>query len=146
MFWTVGKRLKTLELKSDETGSVEGKFELEREAKLGEYRILLECPGDLHITNQRQWWDITEQSSIFRVEEYKRPEYQVKVIPSNSPLPDNQVGFDIEASYFFGELSRMRKSSTRFTSNRTSHLRNGAAIRLVGMELVMGVTTISILG
>ncbi len=99
----VGKRLKTLELKSDETGSVEGTFELEREAKLGEYRIHLECPDDLHITNQRQWWDITEQSSIFRVEEYKRPEYQVKVIPSNSPLPDNQVGFDIEAAYYFGE-------------------------------------------
>ncbi len=78
---------KTLDLRCDETGSVDGSIELGKEAALGAYQVFVE----------------SMPSTFFRVEEYKRPEYSVSVAPQAMPKLGADVAFDVAANYYFGD-------------------------------------------
>ncbi|MBD3868072.1 MAG: hypothetical protein IFK94_08100, partial [Acidobacteria bacterium] len=80
-------------------GSGWDELTLDSEAVLGEYRIQFKNP-------ERSGW--IYGSALFRLEEYKLPEFQVTVTPpmeDGSPVvfrPGDKVEAEIEAAYYFG--------------------------------------------
>jgi alpha-2-macroglobulin len=75
-------------------GSLHGELELPATAALGYYSISVNSSGG-------QRYPI---NGGFHVEEYKKPEYEVKVLPtSGRVLQGNSIEATIEARYFFGE-------------------------------------------
>jgi len=72
-------------------GTAAGEWTVPVDAPLGYYSVVLRA-GE------------SAQSGSFRVEEYKKPEYEVKMTPKASRLLQGGVAeFEIEARYFFGE-------------------------------------------
>src|SRR5262249_17809367 len=72
-------------------GSVHADFDLPQSAALGYYSITLRH-------------DQASMSGGFNVEEYKKPEYQVKVTPEKTRvLQGEAIMANIEAKYYFGE-------------------------------------------
>lgn len=91
LFDAQNKKLKALELKINDFGSVNGSFLLEEKPSLGQYYIYIE-------------WGGRNSYHYFRVEEYKKPEYTVSVNPAE---PQYRLGkpaeVEISADYYFGE-------------------------------------------
>ena len=91
----------------NEFGSTVGSIVLGDEPALGEYMITArpEKPGPNY--NQWQWrWGYgtgTTNFGKFRVDEYRKPEYEVNVAFDKSPvLQGEQISGAIEAKYYFG--------------------------------------------
>jgi uncharacterized protein YfaS (alpha-2-macroglobulin family) len=83
-FWE--KRLKT-----NEFGSVSGDFVIPETAPLGQFNLSLIYGEEI------------EESTPFRVEEYKRPEFEVTVTaPQEAKRPGETVAARINAKYYFG--------------------------------------------
>src|SRR5579859_2832083 len=75
-------------------GSIHADFTLPMDAALGYYAISVSNAGGQRF----------QISGGFHVEEYKKPEYEVKVLPAkNRILQGNSIEATIEARYFFGE-------------------------------------------
>lgn len=78
------------ELPLSSRGTFSGELDIADEAPLGNYRIIAEAAG-------------AKANSYFQVQEYKKPEFKVKV---TGPPPFARVGqnikFSVEARYFFG--------------------------------------------
>lgn len=79
-------------------GSLHDEFTLDEKAPLGEYRLELRDENNNHIA----------AASLFRMEEYKLPEYEVKVSPKKkeggpgSYRLGEAVDVEIDAQYYFG--------------------------------------------
>jgi uncharacterized protein YfaS (alpha-2-macroglobulin family) len=81
---------------ASEFGSVHGEFALAAEAPLGEYTVLVTAPG---LENQPRDFG----GNRFRVEEYKKPEFEVSVTPEASRVRLGQpASARISARYYFG--------------------------------------------
>ncbi|MBI3865755.1 MAG: hypothetical protein HY290_28100 [Planctomycetia bacterium] len=81
------------ELETDESGSVSGSYTIGAEAPLGEYHLEANFLGDRHHGSAQS----------FRVEEYKKPEFEVSVIPGKKiASPGEPVTARVEARYYFG--------------------------------------------
>jgi len=82
------------ELTTNEFGSISGKFDLPGGAPLGQYNVaVFEGP------NQQQHLG----SFPFRVEEYKKPEFEVKVAPSAEQARfGDTVTATVNATYYYG--------------------------------------------
>ncbi len=75
-------------------GSIHADVALPANAALGYYSISVRSPGSTRY----------QANGGFHVEEYKKPEYEVKVTPSKSRvLQGDTIEATIEARYFFGE-------------------------------------------
>src|SRR5260370_27240069 len=75
-------------------GKVHGELKLLETEALGYYAICVNTGGQRHYN----------MSGGFHVEEYKKPEYEVKVTPSQARvLQGESVTATIEAKYYFGE-------------------------------------------
>jgi alpha-2-macroglobulin len=75
-------------------GSVHGDLTLAQDAALGYYSISISSPGGARYG----------MSGGFNVEEYKKPEYEVRVTPDKPRiLQGEKATATIEAKYFFGE-------------------------------------------
>lgn len=75
-------------------GSLNGSFELAADAALGPYSISFnQADSNLYVQ--------TYGSTSFQVEEYKKPEYEVKVTPQPAQ-PGDEAKAVINAEYFFG--------------------------------------------
>ena len=75
-------------------GTVHGDLNLPETAALGYYSISVNTGGQRHYN----------MSGGFHVEEYKKPEYEVKVTPSQARvLQGESITATIEAKYYFGE-------------------------------------------
>ena len=73
--------------KADVYGGFDGSFELPSDATLGVYQVFIPRQG----------------GGSFRVEEYKKPEFEVKVDAPNTPVMlGEKVSATIKANYFFG--------------------------------------------
>ncbi len=78
-------------LKLSEFGTVNGEWTIPSNAPLGYYSIVLRA-GE------------STESGSFQVEEYRKPEYEVKVQPAKPRiLQGASAEFQISATYFFGE-------------------------------------------
>ena len=78
-------------LTADKFGGIDGEFPLEKNMTLGEYRLdLVDLPN---------WYG----QGTFRVEEYKKPEYEVTVEAPEKPVAlGEQITATIKAHYYFG--------------------------------------------
>jgi alpha-2-macroglobulin len=75
-------------------GTIHGDLELPLDAALGYYSITVRWHGT----------DGSQGTGGFHVEEYKKPEYEVRVSPSTLRiLQGNSIDATIDAHYFFGE-------------------------------------------
>ncbi len=81
-------------LKSDFYGGIAGEFELDEEASLGRYQIIM------RIYRKDGGW---LGSHSFRVEEYKKPEFEVRVEAPKEPLKlGDKFTAKVKANYYFG--------------------------------------------
>ena len=75
-------------------GSINGSFDLPTGAALGEYSVSIDVPGHN---------EVMDGGSRFRVEEYKRPEYLVAVMPSTTQARfGDRVTATVKATYYAG--------------------------------------------
>ena len=94
-----GKTVYRKELPVSSFGSAKGEFELPVTASLGFYSVKF-TSGQM------------ESYSSFQVEEYKKPEYDVKIKPSKARVVQGErVDATIQAKYFFGEPVKGAKVS-----------------------------------
>ncbi len=86
-----GNKIKSLSLRTDPYGAIHAQLPLNKEATLGLYRI------QIHGYNQ-----VT--GNTFRVEEYKKPEFEVTVKPNTTHAQLGQtLKATIHGQYFFGQ-------------------------------------------
>ena len=91
---------------TDSYGGLEGEFSLEKGAMLGSYQLLV-----LNDFNQ---------GGTFRVEEYKKPEYEVTVQAPTEPIAlGEKVTATIKAKYFFG--APVTKAKVKYKVLRSPH-------------------------
>jgi uncharacterized protein YfaS (alpha-2-macroglobulin family) len=100
-----GEKVYDKALTADEFGGIAGDYTLPAGATLGMYNIQIE----------NHW-----PGSSFRVEEYKKPEFEVKVEAPKEPVRlGEQVTATIEAKYYFG--APVTKAKVKYKVMRTSH-------------------------
>lgn len=98
--------IQSTQMTTNEFGTVNGSFTISEGAPLGYYAIEIDIEGEI----SRQ---------IFRIEDYRKPEYQVTLEPSN-PQADNQLisgetlDLDVDVNYFFGEPVSNAKLTYRY--------------------------------
>jgi uncharacterized protein YfaS (alpha-2-macroglobulin family) len=91
-------------LKADKFGGMEGEYALPKGAQLGAYWLRVE----------------KHAPSSFRVEEYKKPEFEVTVAAPTEPVKlGDKITAKIEAKYFFG--APVAKGKVTYKVLRSSH-------------------------
>ncbi|WP_425614362.1 alpha-2-macroglobulin [Anatilimnocola sp. NA78] len=104
---------KTIE--TDEFGGLSGEYELPEDAQLGQYRIQLDAGHNLRFQAMG--------GNHFRVEEYKKPEFEVKVeAPQDPVMLGEKITAKINAKYYFG--GPVAKGKIKYKILRNSHSGN----------------------
>lgn len=94
----------TKTIKADEYGGMSGEFELAEDAKLGNYRLYLDGHG----------------GGAFRVEEYKKPEFEVTIAAPDEPVQlGEKITATIDAKYYFG--APVTNARVKYKVLRTAH-------------------------
>src|SRR5207249_5612850 len=89
---------------ADEYGGIDGEVELPKEAQLGQYGIFVKDKG----------------GGGFRVEEYKKPEFEVKVdAPTEPVMLGEKITATVTAKYYFG--APVVKAKVKYKVTRTDH-------------------------
>jgi uncharacterized protein YfaS (alpha-2-macroglobulin family) len=98
-----GEKVLTKEYKADAFGGFDDTFELPSDAALGVYQVVIPNLG----------------GGSFRVEEYKKPEFEVTVdAPSNPVMLGEKVAATIKAKYYFG--AAVAQAKVRYKVTRTA--------------------------
>ncbi|KAA3664089.1 MAG: hypothetical protein DWQ04_07490, partial [Chloroflexi bacterium] len=93
--------VKTITLTTNSFGTVNGEFKIAAGAMLGDYTIELLLDGESH-------------SQIFKVEDYRKPDYEVSITASSSDvIAGENITFDVGTTYFFGEPVANAKVTAR---------------------------------
>lgn len=101
---------KTIE--TDEYGGLAGEYEIPDGAPLGQYRIQLDNGHNLRLQAMG--------GNHFRVEEYKKPEFEVKVdAPQEPVMLGEKITAKIQAKYYFG--APVTKGKIKYKVLRGSH-------------------------
>jgi len=91
-------------LKSDKYGGIAGDYELPSEAKLGVYHLQVHNYG----------------GQSFRVEEYKKPEFEVTVEAPKEPIKlGEKITAEVQAKYYFG--APVVNAKVKYKVERTAH-------------------------
>jgi uncharacterized protein YfaS (alpha-2-macroglobulin family) len=91
-------------LTSDNYGGIAGKFELPSDATLGQYQLVV----------------VNRGGGTFRVEEYKKPEYEVTVdAPTEPVMLGEKITAKIRAKYYFG--SPVTNATVKYKVMRSEH-------------------------
>ena len=99
-----GEKVLTKSFKADDYGGFDGEFELPADAALGVYRI--------HVPNHG--------NGSFRVEEYKKPEFEVTVdAPTEPVMLGEKIAATIRAKYYFG--SPVTHAKVKYKIMRSPH-------------------------
>ncbi|HEY0076529.1 MAG TPA: MG2 domain-containing protein, partial [Abditibacteriaceae bacterium] len=107
-----GEEIYKQTLTSSEFGTINGEFVLPTETPLGEYHV----QAYVEQTKQNV---AASGGSRFRVEEYKRPEFQVTIdAPDLAVKPGETVAAKINAKYYFG--SPVPNATVKYTVRRSS--------------------------
>ena len=107
-----GEEIFSKEFTSSEFGTINGEFELPAETPLGVYNISAVLITDKIV-------DYTLGATQFRVEEYKRPEFEVTVsAPTEAKRPGETVAARINAKYYFG--SPVPNAKVKYTVRKSS--------------------------
>jgi hypothetical protein len=101
-----GEKVVSETKKTDAWGGVEGEYKIPADAPLGVYNLTL----------QNQVFG----GGSFRVEEYKKPEFEVTVdAPSKPVMLGEKISATIKAKYYFG--SPVTKAKVKYKIYRSSH-------------------------
>jgi alpha-2-macroglobulin len=91
-------------LTADNYGGIAGKFELPADATLGQYQLMV----------------VNRGGSTFRVEEYKKPEFEVTVeAPTEPVMLGEKITATIRAKYYFG--SPVTSATVKYKVLRSEH-------------------------
>ncbi len=91
-----GAKLYEQNLTTNAFGTVFGDLKLSEHAALGQYNVVVS-------ENGRQWNTVDSGGAVFRVEEYKKPEYEVTVTPDTKQARvGGVVHATISAKYYYG--------------------------------------------
>ncbi|MFO1022366.1 MAG: hypothetical protein U0903_16975 [Planctomycetales bacterium] len=101
-----GEEVLKTAIKSDEFGGIAGELPLAGDATLGVYQIVLDRPQ--------------VGGGSFRVEEYKKPEYEVKVDAPDEPVQlGDKIIATISAKYYFG--GAVQQAKVKYKVERRAH-------------------------
>ena len=104
----MGNKLSEKNFTLDKFGGLVGEFKIPADAKLGAYAIS---------TYEEGCYDAIQ--SAFRVEEYRKPEFEVSVdTPKNVPMLGEKVSATVRAKYLWGDS--VKKGVADVTVRRTS--------------------------
>jgi len=107
-----GEVAQSWSLRADEYGGFEGSYDIPADATLGSYT--------LHVVNH--------QGISFRVEEYKKPEYEVTVKAPDKPVQlGEKITAHIEARYYFG--APVVNATVKYKVLRSKHSQDWYPIR-----------------
>jgi len=99
-----GEKIVSETKKTDNYGGIEGEYALPTDAALGVYRLNIKNRG----------------GGSFRVEEYKKPEFEVIVdAPEEPVMLGEKITATIKAKYYFG--SPVTKAKVKYKIHRSSH-------------------------
>ncbi|HTN76563.1 MAG TPA: alpha-2-macroglobulin family protein, partial [Pirellulaceae bacterium] len=99
-------------LQTDEYGGVVAEYTLPKDAKLGLYSAQVRC--------ERNGLVLVQGGNTFRVEEYKKPEYEVTIdAPQEPVMLGEKITAKISAKYYFG--SPVTKAKVTYKVLRTAH-------------------------
>jgi uncharacterized protein YfaS (alpha-2-macroglobulin family) len=99
-----GEKVYSETLTSDNYGGIAGKFELPADATLGYYQLLV----------------VNQGNGGFRVEEYKKPEFEVTVeAPTEPVMLGEKITAKIRAKYYFG--SPVVNATVKYKVLRSEH-------------------------
>jgi uncharacterized protein YfaS (alpha-2-macroglobulin family) len=99
-----GEKILEKSFTADEYGGIAGDYALPKGAMLGDYQIFIPRLGGGH----------------FRVEEYKKPEFEVTVEAPKEPVKlGDQIAATIQAKYYFG--APVTKATVKYKVLRTTH-------------------------
>lgn len=99
-----GEKVYSETLTSDNYGGIASKFELPADATLGQYQLFV----------------VNRGGGSFRVEEYKKPEYEVTVdAPSEPVMLGEKIAATIRAKYYFG--SPVTNATVKYKVMRNSY-------------------------
>ena len=102
-----GEKVYDQKLKADEFGGLEGEYALPKGVQLGVYQVFIVDHG----------------GGSFRVEEYKKPEFEVTVEAPKEPIRlGEKVSAKIEAKYLFG--APVTKAKVKYRVLRSAHNSN----------------------
>jgi uncharacterized protein YfaS (alpha-2-macroglobulin family) len=102
--------IRTYELLTDETGSVTGSLPLSTEASLGRYTVTVEDASQNYSLSACQ----------FRVEEFKKPEFSVSVLPAKETARLGEpIKATIQANYYSGQP--VLGAAVRYSIRRRNH-------------------------
>mgnify|MGYP003755221747 CR=1 FL=1 len=97
-------------LKADTYGGIEGEYSIPADAALGLYGMIVRDPG-----GNRHYG-----GGSFRVEEYKKPEFEVTVdAPAEPVMLGDKITATISAKYYFG--SPVTNAKVKYKIERSSH-------------------------
>jgi hypothetical protein len=101
-----GEKVFEKQFTADEFGGFDGQWDLPKEATLGVYRVYLPSgPGG---------------GGSFRVEEYKKPEFEVKVdAPTEPVMLGEKITATINAKYYFG--APVTSAKVKYKVTRSDH-------------------------
>lgn len=99
-----GEKIYEKIVEADDWGGIAGEFPLTRTAKLGRYQLLIRGLG----------------GGSFRVEEYKKPEFEVTVDAPAKPVALGEtITATIDAKYYFG--GPVTKARVKYKVTRSAH-------------------------
>ena len=99
-----GQRIVQQPVKTDEYGGIAGQYKLPADAPLGVYRLSIADQG----------------GGVFRVEEYKKPEFEVTVeAPQEPVMLGEKIAATVKAKYYFG--SPVTKAKVKYKVQRTGY-------------------------
>lgn len=105
-----GEKLIEKTFTTDAFGGFEGEIALAKNATLGEYAIQIVNYPDIHAYG----------GNTFRVEEYKKPEFEVKVdAPTEPVMLGEKITATIKANYYFG--APVANAKVKYKVLRTKH-------------------------
>ncbi|MEM7392258.1 MAG: MG2 domain-containing protein, partial [Verrucomicrobiota bacterium] len=114
------KQILEKEFTADEYGRFDLKYELPDDAKLGAYNLTVVAKNFADPVTDRKRKLYQLGSLQFRVEEYKKPEFEVTV---DAPAEPSKLGERIEATimakYYFG--APVNNAKVKYTVRRTEH-------------------------
>ena len=101
-----GDKLAEFPVTLDSFGGGAGEFAIPKDAKLGRYSLQLGTSPSIC-------------SGSFRVEEYRKPEFEVAVdMPKDAPMLGDKITATVRAKYYFGEP--VKKGTAKVTVKRTA--------------------------
>ena len=104
-----GEKIVSEKRKTDAYGGIEGEYAIPADAALGVYGLNVVNPAGN-----------TLGGGSFRVEEYKKPEFEVTVdAPTEPVMLGEKITATIKAKYYFG--SPVTKAKVKYKVNRTSY-------------------------